>query len=216
MGQRRRHRAFVRGLDVGLPELMAERGCVPGGLRARVREHVGDRVQLEGVPGQHDRVLSLPDGAPRVQPCDRDGPSPARPRGRWALLDPPSHPVPRGCGARHHLRAPPPEGTWYYFYNWVFPTTYLQHSGRGFDVGTVQVLDVDRIRFRHLCFLPPDLDDATRRRASAVSMPTRRSVRTSTSAPGCSDHTLPTSPRPERSCRRTRCSSPTSTASSST
>ena len=44
---------------------------------------------------------------------------------------------------------PPPEGTWYYFYNWVFPTTYLQHSGRGFDVGTVQVLDVDRIRFRH-------------------------------------------------------------------
>ncbi len=26
----------------------------------------------------------------------------------------------------------------------------------------MQVLDVDRIRFRHLCFLPPDLDDATR------------------------------------------------------
>jgi hypothetical protein len=37
----------------------------------------------------------------------------------------------------------------------VFPTTYLQHSGRGFDVGTVQVLDVDRIRFRHLGTLLP-------------------------------------------------------------
>ena len=43
-----------------------------------------------------------------------------------------------------------------YFYYWVFPTTYLQHAGRGFDIGSVDVIGVDKIRFRHICFLPPD------------------------------------------------------------
>ena len=42
-----------------------------------------------------------------------------------------------------------------YYYHWVFPTTYVQYAGRGFDVGTVDVVAPDRIRFRHLCFLPP-------------------------------------------------------------
>ena len=43
-----------------------------------------------------------------------------------------------------------------YFYYWVFPTTYLQHAGRGFDIGSVDVIGVDKIRFRHICFLPSD------------------------------------------------------------
>jgi hypothetical protein len=43
----------------------------------------------------------------------------------------------------------------YYFY-WIFPTTYFQYAGRGFDVGTVDVRAVDRIVFRHLAFLPSD------------------------------------------------------------
>jgi choline monooxygenase len=51
-----------------------------------------------------------------------------------------------------------PEGPTYvpdtYFYNWVFPTTYLQHSGKGFDIGTIDVVGVDRLRFRHLWFAP--------------------------------------------------------------
>jgi choline monooxygenase len=42
----------------------------------------------------------------------------------------------------------------YYYYNWIFPTTYLQHAGRGFDIGTLDIVDVDQIRFRHICFLP--------------------------------------------------------------
>lgn len=49
-----------------------------------------------------------------------------------------------------------------YHYTWIFPTTYLQHAGRGFDIGTVDVVDVDRIRFRHLWFGPADLADETR------------------------------------------------------
>jgi hypothetical protein len=43
-----------------------------------------------------------------------------------------------------------------YYYHWVFPSTYLQYAGRGFDIGSVEVVAVDRIRFRHICFLPPD------------------------------------------------------------
>jgi len=48
-----------------------------------------------------------------------------------------------------------PGQPFYYYYHWIFPTTYMQFSGRGFDIGTIDVVDVDRIRFRHICFLPP-------------------------------------------------------------
>jgi choline monooxygenase len=41
-----------------------------------------------------------------------------------------------------------------YYYHWVFPTTYLQYAGRGFDIGSVDVVAPDRIRFRHVCFMP--------------------------------------------------------------
>jgi phenylpropionate dioxygenase-like ring-hydroxylating dioxygenase large terminal subunit len=44
-----------------------------------------------------------------------------------------------------------------YYYHWVFPTTYLQFAGKGFDIGSVDVVDVDKIRFRHICFLPPSV-----------------------------------------------------------
>jgi choline monooxygenase len=46
----------------------------------------------------------------------------------------------------------------FYYYNWVFPTTYLQHFGRGFDIGTLEVLAVDRLRFKHITFLAPDTE----------------------------------------------------------
>jgi nitrite reductase/ring-hydroxylating ferredoxin subunit len=51
-----------------------------------------------------------------------------------------------------------PEGPTYvpdtYFYNWVFPATYLQHSGKGFDIGTIDIVAVDRLVFRHMWFAP--------------------------------------------------------------
>ena len=51
-----------------------------------------------------------------------------------------------------------------YYYHWGFPATYLQYAGRGFDIGSIDVVSVDEIRFRHVCFMPPDTDDATRER----------------------------------------------------
>ena len=42
---------------------------------------------------------------------------------------------------------------WYHFC-WLLPGTYLQHTGRGFDVGTVEIIDVDRLHLRHIGFAP--------------------------------------------------------------
>jgi phenylpropionate dioxygenase-like ring-hydroxylating dioxygenase large terminal subunit len=41
-----------------------------------------------------------------------------------------------------------------YHYHWIFPTTYLQYSGKGFDIGALDIVAVDKIRFRHICFMP--------------------------------------------------------------
>jgi phenylpropionate dioxygenase-like ring-hydroxylating dioxygenase large terminal subunit len=50
-------------------------------------------------------------------------------------------------------RAEPP----LYHFHWIFPLTYLQYKGaEEFDIGTIAVEAVDRIRFRHLVFLPLD------------------------------------------------------------
>ena len=80
-----------------------------------------------------------------------------------AIVQDPARQV-MAVGGRHWIhhsipfREGVPEGPTYvpemYFYNWVFPTTYLQHSGKGFDIGTIDVVAVDRIRFRHMWFAP--------------------------------------------------------------
>jgi phenylpropionate dioxygenase-like ring-hydroxylating dioxygenase large terminal subunit len=49
----------------------------------------------------------------------------------------------------------------HYYYHWVFPTTYIQYAGRGFDVGSLDVVAVDRIRFRHVCFMPRGTSEET-------------------------------------------------------
>lgn len=41
-----------------------------------------------------------------------------------------------------------------YYYHWIFPTTYLQYSGLGFDIGALDIVAVDKIAFRHICFMP--------------------------------------------------------------
>ncbi len=50
----------------------------------------------------------------------------------------------------------------YYYFHWIFPTTYfqyVQYPGAGFDIGTIGVRGVDDIVFRHLTFLPVGTSD---------------------------------------------------------
>ena len=57
------------------------------------------------------------------------------------------------------------EETPLYDFYWIFPTTYFQYrrvgtTVIGFDIGTVEVQAVDRIRFRSIVFAPTDLPRA--------------------------------------------------------
>lgn len=70
------------------------------------------------------------------------------------------------------MAAPAGDAPPLYHFHWIFPTTYFQYKAwgdtvAGFDIGTIGVDDVDRITFRHLVFLPEDLDadDLAERRA---------------------------------------------------
>jgi hypothetical protein len=54
------------------------------------------------------------------------------------------------------------DGDLTYFFNFVFPGTYVQYSGKGFDVGSMQALAVDKVRWRHLAFLPKGTPEEVR------------------------------------------------------
>ncbi len=65
----------------------------------------------------------------------------------------------------------------YYYFHWIFPTTYfqyVQYPGAGFDIGTIGVRGVDDIVFRHLTFLPVGTTEAelAERRQRIESDPT--------------------------------------------
>ena len=63
------------------------------------------------------------------------------------LGSPPGTPVPDG----------PPQ---MYHFHWIFPTTYFQYARLGFDIGSIDVLGVDEIRFRSVTFVPRDTSEA--------------------------------------------------------
>lgn len=67
-----------------------------------------------------------------------------------------------------------PRGDGHYHFHWIFPTTYFQYAGGGFDVGTVSVQGVNRILFRHLSFVPKDTpaDEIAERENRADADPT--------------------------------------------
>lgn len=66
-----------------------------------------------------------------------------------------------------------------YYFHWIFPTTYFQYAGQGFDVGTVDVRAADEIVFRHITFVPTGTDPvllAERRRRDEANPTIRQDV----------------------------------------
>jgi choline monooxygenase len=63
-----------------------------------------------------------------------------------------------------------------YYFHWVFPTTYLQYAGSGFDIGTIEIVAMDRIVFRSLTFVPTgtSVDDIAAREKKLDESPTIR------------------------------------------
>jgi phenylpropionate dioxygenase-like ring-hydroxylating dioxygenase large terminal subunit len=67
------------------------------------------------------------------------------------------HTIPFRSHFKGSLTTQPHDGRPFnYYYHWVFPSTYLQFAGKGFDIGSLDIIAPDKIRFRHICFLPPD------------------------------------------------------------
>jgi choline monooxygenase len=53
-----------------------------------------------------------------------------------------------------------PAGDGNYYFHWLFPCTYFQYAGGGFDVGTITARDVNHIVFHHMTFLRSDASSA--------------------------------------------------------
>ncbi len=144
---------FERWIE-GMPELVASRGL-------RVEDHAlgfeneweidanwkvfqDNTIECYHCPTAHPELSRVLEMKPEKQEIYLGG--------RYWI----HHRIPFRPGIRSGITFKAVEGEpFYYYYHWVFPTTYMQYAGRGFDIGTVDVIAVDRIRFRHLCFLPP-------------------------------------------------------------
>jgi choline monooxygenase len=66
------------------------------------------------------------------------------------------HVIPYREGVEARMATGETNGAAVYFFNYVFPSAYVQFTGRGFDVGSVQAVAVDKVRWRHIAFLPKD------------------------------------------------------------
>ena len=98
--------------------------------RTRSRSRTPGRFpRTGGVPGQRDRVLPLPDLSSRAQPSPRDGPgAPPAARGR-PPLDLAHDAASAGRTGPDMAMSTDPNGDdrVYYYFHWIFPTTYFQY-----------------------------------------------------------------------------------------
>jgi phenylpropionate dioxygenase-like ring-hydroxylating dioxygenase large terminal subunit len=139
----------------GMPELVAERGldvtkhevafAHEWEMDANWKVFQDNTIECYHCPTTHPELSRALDMRPEGQVFSVGG--------RYWI----HHKIPFRKGVPAGISWGPVEGRPYdYYYHWVFPTTYMQFAGRGFDIGSVDVVGVDKIRFRHLCFLPPD------------------------------------------------------------
>ena len=163
-----------------MPELVAERGLDVDEARAAStttweidanwKVFQDNTIECYHCPTTHPELARALDMKPRPARRSRVG-------GRYWI----HHTIPFREGfARQPHDAEVAGVPFNYYYHWVFPTTYLQFAGRGFDIGIVDMIAVDKIRFRHLCFMPPDTpEELLAHGGQASSSRTPRSGRTS-------------------------------------
>ncbi len=145
----------------GMPEMLSARGLDvtrhalgfenEWSIRANWKVFQDNTIECYHCPTSHPELARALEMNPRKQEMAIGG--------RYWI----HHRIPFRRGVPPGITYAPPAsgGEWNYYYHWVFPTTYLQFSGVGFDIGSVDVQAPDRIGFRHLCFLPPDTPPET-------------------------------------------------------
>jgi phenylpropionate dioxygenase-like ring-hydroxylating dioxygenase large terminal subunit len=139
----------------GLPSMLRERGC---------------RVEDHELAFGHEWIVDcnwkvLLDNTIECYHCPTSHPE----LSRALVMDPRKQEL--VIGGRHWIyhripfRADVPDGLTVqrdsdgdltYFFNYLFPATYVQYTGKGFDVGSVQAISVNEVQWRHLVFLPKD------------------------------------------------------------
>jgi phenylpropionate dioxygenase-like ring-hydroxylating dioxygenase large terminal subunit len=146
--------SFGEWID-GMPELMAARGL-------DVRDHTfgydhtwqmdanwkvfqDNTIECYHCPSSHPQLARVLEMKPELQDIQVGG--------RYWI----HHTIPFRKQFQGSITTKKVEGVPFnYYYHWVFPSTYLQYAGRGFDIGSIDIVAVNRISFRHICFLPPD------------------------------------------------------------
>lgn len=142
----------------GMPELMASRGLDVSAqvfgfdhtweINANWKVFQDNTIECYHCPAAHPELARVLEMKPDLQDIKVGG--------RYWI----HHTIPFRKGFDGSTTTRKVEGVPFnYYYHWVFPSTYLQYAGRGFDIGSVDVVGVDRIRFRHIWFMPPDTPD---------------------------------------------------------
>jgi phenylpropionate dioxygenase-like ring-hydroxylating dioxygenase large terminal subunit len=145
----------------GLPELARQRGLDVGrhrfGFELDWTVHANWKVFLDNAiecyhcPTCHPELARVLEMDPLRQHAALGG-------RYWSTHTIPFRPVPLG-GSAPSPDAGQRDETRLYHFHWIFPTTYFQYAGFGFDIGSVTVRGVDEIRFRSLTFVPTEMSD---------------------------------------------------------
>ncbi len=190
----------------GLPELARQRGLDVEahrfGFEIEWTVHANWKVWLDNAIECYHCPTCHPDLA-RVLEMDPLRQHAAIGGRYWSTHTIPFRPVPLGGSDRDSAsrvtsnRDQNPEARLYHFH-WIFPTTYFQYAGMGFDIGSVTVRGVDEIGFRSLTFVPTAMSEDEVEPCASATPATRRSTRTWRSASRCSAPTPRASPPPGR------------------
>jgi choline monooxygenase len=172
---------FERWID-GLPELAQQRGLevernrfgfeIEWTVHANWKVFLDNAIECYHCPTCHPELARVLEMDPQRQHAAIGG-------RYWSTHTIPFRPVPlsgsdRVLGSRVTPdRDQNPEARLYHFH-WIFPTTYFQYAGWGFDVGSVSVRGVDEIGFRSITFVPDDMsaDDVEAMRERYTGNPT--------------------------------------------
>jgi len=140
----------------GLPELARERGLdveahrfgfeIEWTVHANWKVFLDNAIECYHCPVCHPELARVLEMDPLRQHAAVGG-------RYWSTHTIPFRPVPLGDSA-----GPPGDNRLYHFH-WIFPTTYFQYAGMGFDIGSVTVRGVDEIGFRSLTFVPTEMSD---------------------------------------------------------
>jgi phenylpropionate dioxygenase-like ring-hydroxylating dioxygenase large terminal subunit len=158
----------------GLPDVVAADGVDVGAhlfafekeweIRANWKVFLDNAIECYHCPTCHPALRQVLEMDPHLQQISVGG-------RYWS-----SHQIPlRQTSGSSNIACPTgPRSDGNYHFHWIFPTTYFQYAGGGFDIGSVTVRDVNELVFRHLSFMPADMpaEEIAERKSRLESDPT--------------------------------------------